>query len=259
MTSSPAGLDAFTKGKNISMVQEADFYSAQEAADVLGLPVRQVFGMLCGGELEGHQDNWARWLVPVSAVEHARRNLKPSSDRPPKEEDDVELHIAQNEARFGDTEATILLPAGQALWKPPATGSDLSSGEKTTQEADETPPLGDVLVKDTRTVSSDAATTEIPPHEDYPETTVSGEASNETLRELAERLVAAAEKTRQLRERLKLAEAAEATLRESLKREQERADWGRAQVGQKLTVDRRTEEELRTKRTKGLWRRLFNE
>src|SRR4051794_35426720 len=63
-----------SRGKIYPVVTEADFYSAEEAAKALGIPVRRVFGMLCGGELEGTQDEWARWRVPASAVQRARHN-----------------------------------------------------------------------------------------------------------------------------------------------------------------------------------------
>jgi hypothetical protein len=78
------------------MAQEADFYSAEEVARVLKIPVRRVFGMLCGGELEGYQDEWARWHVPASAVQGMRRSLESPSD--PEEgplKDDAEPRAAE--------------------------------------------------------------------------------------------------------------------------------------------------------------------
>ncbi len=232
------------------MVKEADFYSVEEAAKVLSMPVRQVFGMLCRGELEGHQDKWARWLVPVSAVEHTRRNLKPSDPDWATREDDMKHHATQVEACYGDAEVTIILPAGQPLWKPAPIGSGLSSGE-TTQEDDEV-PRGDVPERDVRTVNGDAKTTEMLSNDNYSETAVPGEAPEVALREIIERLGAVTEKTRQLRDRLEILETTEAALRESLKRACERADRERTRVG-------RTEEELKTKRNEGFWRRLFSE
>jgi hypothetical protein len=54
------GLEVYREGTNTFVAHEADFYTAEEAAKVLGIPVKRVFGMLCGGEMEGHQDEWAR-------------------------------------------------------------------------------------------------------------------------------------------------------------------------------------------------------
>lgn len=58
-------------------MKEADFYSSGEAAKVLGISERQVLGMVVSGELEGQQDEWARWRIPVSAVRRARQVPEP--------------------------------------------------------------------------------------------------------------------------------------------------------------------------------------
>jgi hypothetical protein len=57
------------------MVREADYYTPGEAAKALGIPPIRVFAMLCSGELEGRQDERARWWVPVGAVERAQQRL----------------------------------------------------------------------------------------------------------------------------------------------------------------------------------------
>ena len=60
------------------MEKQADLYSPDEAAKVLGVPAIQIFDMLTSGELEGHQDQWARWRIPASAVRGAHQDVEPS-------------------------------------------------------------------------------------------------------------------------------------------------------------------------------------
>jgi predicted transcriptional regulator len=53
------------------MAQEADFYTPGEVARMLGLPHFTVLGLLTSGQLEGHQDEQARWWIPATAVDAA--------------------------------------------------------------------------------------------------------------------------------------------------------------------------------------------
>jgi len=55
------------------MPREADFYTPGEAARLLGLPEFTVLGLLTSGQLEGHQDEQARWWIPAVAVDEAVR------------------------------------------------------------------------------------------------------------------------------------------------------------------------------------------
>jgi hypothetical protein len=83
------------------MVREADYYTPGEAAKALGIPPIRVFAMLCSGELEGRQDERARWWVPVGAVERTQQRLEaPLGPSDPSEHDDAEGHaVASGEAR----------------------------------------------------------------------------------------------------------------------------------------------------------------
>jgi len=77
------------------MVREADYYTPGEAAKALGVPPIRVFAMLCSGELEGRQDERARWWVPIGAVERAQQRLEvPLSPSDPSEHDDTEGQAA---------------------------------------------------------------------------------------------------------------------------------------------------------------------
>ncbi len=243
-SSLPAGLEVFGEGKDVPMAREADFYTAEEAAKALGIPVRRVFGMLSSGELEGHQDEWARWLVSASAVQGARRSPEPSSDPGGLPEEDTGPLNAEDETHVLDAAATTVLSDGGPLSKPPS-GAALLSSEETTQEATEA-PVGGGPASYKRTESSDAAATEVLPLGDHGETAAPDETSDETVRELAEQLAAAVAKTRELRDRLELAEATEAALRESLERERQSTNKEGARVEQQREAAEQGE---------GFWRR----
>lgn len=233
------------------MVQEADFYSADEAAKVLGIPVRQVFGMLCRGELEGYQDVWARWLVSASAVQGALRSSEPSSELDGLPRDEANPLPAEEETRVLDAEATAVRSDG-GLLSEPSDGSDLSSGEETTQETGET-SVSEGSASSIHTESSDAETTESLPNVDNLNPDA---ALNETVRDLTEQLARAVVKTRELRGRLELAEFAEARLRKSLERERERADAQNARMEQHRAIEQ-NEEEPAAGRSEGIWRRFL--
>src|SRR4051812_22842 len=109
--------------------------------------------MLCGGELEGNQDEWARWRVPASAVQRVCRNHEPSYDPgvPPK--DGAESHVAADEAGVGDA-APSVRSDDSPPWKLPS-GVVLPSDEETTQEIGEA-TVGDSTVSYPRTTGSDS-------------------------------------------------------------------------------------------------------
>ena len=238
------------------MAQEADFYTAEEAAKVLGVPVRRVFGMLCDGELEGHQDEWARWLVPASAVQGARRN--PEASPLPgglPEHDAGSGAAAEDETRVWDAAETTVLSGGRPFLGSPVAVSSLG-GEETTQETDEALVDGS-SASCAYTESSAVETDERLPFDGSSEAAASDEAPEETVKEITERFAAAAAKTRELRGRLELAEATEAALRESLERERRRVDRESTQAEQHEAVAERLEKEPAAGRSDGFWRGLF--
>ena len=238
------------------MAQEADFYTAEEAAKVLGVPVRRVFGMLCGGELEGHQDEWARWLVPASAVQGALQSPEASPYPGGIPEHDARSRaVAEDETRVWDAAETTILSGGRPFLGPSVDMGSLG-GEETTQETYETPVRGGPVSR-AYTESSDAETAERLPFEGRSEAATSDEASDETVKEITERLAAAAAKTRELRDRLELAEATEAALRESLERERRRIDRESTRAEHHGAVAERLEKEPAARQNDGFWRGLF--
>ncbi len=238
------------------MAQEADFYTTEEAAKVLGIPVRRVFGMLCSGELEGHQDEWARWLVPASALQGARQNPEASPYPDGLSDHDAGSRAAaEDETRVWDTAETTVLSDGRPFLEPPVHVGSLG-GEETTQETDETLIGGSSASRD-HPENSDAETAERLPLDGNSEAAASDAAPGETVKEITERLAAAAAKTRELRGRLELAEATEAALRESLEREHRRIDQESTRVEQHGAGVERLEKEPAAGRSEGFWRGLF--
>ena len=77
------------------MAKQADLYSPDEVAKMLGIPAIRVFGMLSSGELEGHQDEWARWRIPARAIRRNRHDSKPPSGSCCSSEDYAESRIAE--------------------------------------------------------------------------------------------------------------------------------------------------------------------
>jgi len=234
------------------MAHEADFYTAEEAAKVLGIPVRRVFGMLCGGKLEGHQDEWARWLVPSSALQEAQRDAKPF-DRANQPGRGTESHAAmEEETRVQDAGETTVLSDGRPFSEPNVDARSLD-GEVTTQETDEVPAGGSLASLPSTTKNGGAETL---PLDGRSELGTLTPAPDDTVREITERLAAAAAKTRELRGRLELAEATEAELRERLERERRRID-GEGTEEQHGAVAERLEKGPADGRGDGFWRGLF--
>jgi hypothetical protein len=225
-------------------MKEADFYSPGEVAKALGIPERRVFGMLCSGELQGQQDRWARWWVPASALWRAQRGAEASLNPGSPREDGVGSRTAGNESP-GDAAATTARLDRTLLRKPPDI-ADVPSSEETTQEVDKVPvrsrPASYIGTK-----SSDAETTQKLPQQVQLTPYV---VSEETIRELTERLASAAAKVGELEARLELADATEKMLRESLERERQRADRERARAQRERRAITRLAKELRAERNK---------
>jgi hypothetical protein len=109
-------------------MREIDYYTPGEAAKALGLPLIQVFAMLCRGELEGRQDEWARWRVSVSAVERAQQRLEPPSGPSDSSEDAAEGRVANGEAHSEGVPTPL-----QGL----PSGADVGGSEETAHEQSE--------------------------------------------------------------------------------------------------------------------------
>src|SRR5215204_6345092 len=66
----------------VRMAREADFYTPGEAASLMGLTEFTVLGLLATGQLEGQQDEQARWWIPASTIADAVRRSR-GTNAPP--------------------------------------------------------------------------------------------------------------------------------------------------------------------------------
>ncbi len=73
---------------------------------MLGISPIRLFGMLASGELEGHQDEWARWRIPARAIRRARQDPEPPSGPGGSSEDAAECRIAEEGEAFSSEEKT---------------------------------------------------------------------------------------------------------------------------------------------------------
>src|SRR5215210_28204 len=65
------------------MAREADTFTPGEVARALGLTEFTVLSLLTSGQLQGHQDEQARWWIPASAVDDAIMRRSASTDAQP--------------------------------------------------------------------------------------------------------------------------------------------------------------------------------
>ena len=248
------------------MSREADFYSPGEAANLLGLPEFTVLGLLTTGQLEGQQDEQARWWIPAAVVVEAARhaeNAQDSRESPsPASEETAQLgpipepaprtpqtdNDGQTTSESGWTTTDV---AARALAVSPRTvrrlidrgeleGRKLREGIVEAWEVaidslyalrDKREAEGQVRRIDPRTSVERREPPDIPPDTaDY-------------IRELTERLLRLSTEVGELRTRLELTAKTESTLQEERDRPQVELE--------------RVREELEAERSKGFWRRLF--
>jgi excisionase family DNA binding protein len=92
------------------MTREADFYTPGEAATLLGLTEYTVLGLLTTGQLEGEQDEQARWWIPASTVDDAMRHSRGTDAPPdPSAEETIPMPAVSSEPQA--SEETIELEA----------------------------------------------------------------------------------------------------------------------------------------------------
>src|SRR5215216_3661417 len=115
--------------------READFYTPGEAAQLLRLTEFAVLGMLTTGQLDGQQDEQARWWIPASTIDHAARRSS-GTDAPPDPSAEETIAMAPVSTEPQASEETIELEsvAGRASRTP----STHDEGEGRTR-----PPGGD--------------------------------------------------------------------------------------------------------------------
>jgi hypothetical protein len=111
------------------MPREADYYSPGEAARMLGMAELTVLGLLTSGQLEGHQDELARWWIPATAVDEAvRRSRDREASVHPSMEETIPITLESHEPQASEDaviseETTTLSDVpedGEGRWADPA-------------------------------------------------------------------------------------------------------------------------------------------
>ena len=255
------------------------FYTTGEVAKALGLSEATVLALLTSGQLEGQQDEWARWIVPLNVVDKAKKSQEqvpvvpadPSADTissPDPASAEETLHYAeppetdaqrsyaadisgQDTASSGWTNTDT---AAKALGVSPRTVRRFIDrreleGRKIVDGIVESWEVSiDSLyaLRDKRGVEGQARRDDRRKsvEEDAPA------AMADMIRNLTSDLVRSSSEAAYFRARLELTERAESSLREDLEREREERQRYQEEANRLL-------EELEAERSKGFWRRLF--
>jgi predicted transcriptional regulator len=125
------------------MAREADTFTPGEVARALGLTEFTVLSLLTSGQLEGHQDDQARWWIPASAVDAAIMRRSASTDAPP--DPSVEETVAMppiSPTGGADTPATDT-PATEISATDPPAGEETIQFEADAGPVQRTPPTDD--------------------------------------------------------------------------------------------------------------------
>ena len=264
------------------MPREADFYTPGEAARLLGLTEFTVLGLLTSGQLEGHQDEQARWWIPAAAVDEAVRRsrgadapvdpsaeetiaMPPVSPEPHASEDTTTQPEAGDDP-VGNEADTIADVRGSSGWvtvkvaaealgvDPDTVRTYVSRGDLEAKVEGEgvektyVVPIDSVYaLKDRRDASRKT------PHSSREKSAGmddSAEDLADVVRELTSKLIHSSSEAADLRARLELTERTESSLREDLERVREERQRHQEEADRLRT-------ELEAERSKDFWRRLF--
>jgi excisionase family DNA binding protein len=274
------------------MPREADFYTPGEAAKLLGLAELTVLGLLTSGQLEGHQDERARWWIPSAAIDAARRNSTDNSAGPLAEEATTTIPVSPTNGPppLAASEETIQLEAGTEPARRTTSTDDRhtisESGWTTTDQAARALAVSPRTVRrlidrgelegrkltegiveawevsiDSLYALRDKRTSHGQVRRHVPRVSAQSQGTSDTssdhVHDLTDRLLRLSSEIGELRGRLKLTEKAESTLQEErdrLRVELEREREERREAQQEAD---RIRSELEAERSKGFWRRLF--
>jgi excisionase family DNA binding protein len=278
------------------MPNEADFYTPGEVAKMLGLAELTVLDLLTSGQLEGHQDERARWWIPPAAVDAARRSSTADNAVGPLSEQTIPITpvTPTNGGALPASEETTQLEAGAGTVRPARRTSSRESDGQSTSESGwtTTDQAARALGVSPRTVRRfidrgelegrkvtegiveawevsidslyalrDKRISEGQVRRNVPRKSTEGQSSSDNdmdyVRELTDRLLRISSEAAELRTRLELTFKAESTLQEE--RDRLRQDWERERQERQEAQEeaQRLREELVAERSKGFWRRLF--
>src|SRR5918998_3675881 len=135
------------------MPNEADFYTPGEVAKMLGLAELTILSLLTSGQLEGHQDERARWWIPPAAVDAARRSTSADNAAGPLYKETVPITpvTPTNGGALPASEETTQLEAGAETPRTPSKrngGRSISeAGWTTTDQAARAPGVSPRTVR----------------------------------------------------------------------------------------------------------------
>lgn len=273
------------------MPNEADFYTPGEVAKMLGLAELTVLSLLTSGQLEGHQDERARWWIPPAAVDAAQRSTGADNVAGPLYEETVPITpvTPTDGGALPASEETTQLEADAETQRTPSKRNGRrtinESGWTTTDQAARALGVSPRTVRrfidrgelegrkvtegiveawevsiDSLYALRDKRISEGQVRRNVPRKSTEGQHSSDTadyVRELTDRLLRISSEAAELRTRLELTFKAESTLQEE--RDRLRQDWERERQERQEAQEeaQRLREELVAERSKGFWQRLF--
>jgi predicted transcriptional regulator len=274
------------------MPRVADYYRPGEAANLLGLTEFTVLGLLTSGQLEGHQDEEARWWIPAAAVDAAvrrSRDADPLVD--PSTEETIAIDAvspgphgsedATTQSEVGDTPGgnhagAVADVRGESGWvttkiAAEALGVDPRTVRTYINRGELDAKVEGKGVEKAYLVSVDSVYSlrdrRGPPRKlrdrtraKSAGTSISPEGAEDLasmVRELTSELIRSSSEAADLRARLELTERAESSLREDLERVREERERVREERQRHQEEAERLRQELEAERSKGFWRRLF--
>ncbi len=275
------------------MPNEADYYSPGEAAELLGLTEITVLGLLTSGQLDGQQDEHARWRIPAAVVDEAVRRSK-GVDAPvdPSTEETIAMEAVGPAPQEGGEATTTQSDPGDALVGNEAdtgAGVHTESGWTTTDVSARALAVSPRTVRrfidrgelegrkvregivETWEVSIDSLyalrdkrEAEGQVRRGGPRVSFERQTTTDVppdtadyIRELTERLLRLSTEVGELRTRLELTAKTESTLQEVRARLEADLERIREERRQHQDEAERLRAELEAERSKGFWRRLF--
>jgi regulator of replication initiation timing len=275
------------------MPREADFYTPGEAAQLLGLAEMAVLGMLTSGQLEGHQDERARWWIPSSAVDAAQRSgeadnstdlsaeqtipMAPvSSDEktdPPLHQEPDKLkspanitprtHAANTQGQSASKSGwTTTDQSAKALGVSPRTVRRFIDrgeleGRKVTEGIVETWEVSIDSLYALRNKRISEGQSPLDVRRKTVESQSTTDVPADYVRDLTDRLLRLSSEVGELRGRLELTVRAESTLQEERDRLVGELEREREERREAREEAEKLRTELEAERSKGFWRRLF--
>src|SRR5215204_1368084 len=100
------------------MSREADFYTPGEVARLMGLTEFTVLGLLATGQLEGQQDEQARWWIPASTIADAARRSGTDAPPDPSAEETIAMAPVSSEPKASEETVELESVAGRASRTP---------------------------------------------------------------------------------------------------------------------------------------------